>query len=205
MVMILAGMLDGNRFEQLKAVYNIKVTNPSGGVKGCDFRGKATRVKVRDRRLIVGRAELGYNYEQLAARSISDRCSRSRVLSDDGFTHDSTDYAVTALTLRGRRLTLTVDEDITTATNALSLVLDGTSFSLADAGQTSNRTRTWTSVELSWTEDTDVSVSLTRTSDTTPPELTSATVSASGENIALVFTEAVEQPTNGPPASARPT
>ena len=48
MVMILAGMLDGNRFEQLKAVYNIKVTNPSGGVKGCDFRGKATRVNLSE-------------------------------------------------------------------------------------------------------------------------------------------------------------
>ena len=147
----------------------------------------------------LGRRTLGCDN---SARSISDRCSRSRVLSDDDFTHDSTDYAVTALILRGRRLTLTVDEDITTATNALSLVLDGTSFSLADAGQTSNRTRTWTSVELSWTEDTDVSVSLTGTSDTTPPELTSATVSASGEIIALVFTEAVEQPDNGPPAAA---
>ena len=152
----------------------------------------------------LGRRTLGCDN---SSRTLSDRCSRSTVLSDDDFTHDSTDYTVTALTLRGRRLTLTVDEDITTATNALSLVVDGTSLSLGDAGQTSNRTRTWTSTGLSWTEDTAVSVSLTGTSDTTPPDttppvLTSATVSESGGNIALVFTEAVEQPDNGPPASA---
>ena len=105
------------------------------------------------------------------------------------------------MTLRGRRVTLTVDEDITTATNALSLDVDGTSLSLADAAQTSNRTRTWTTSALSWTDGTDVSVSLTATSDTTLPVLTSATVSESGEHIALVFTEDVQQ-TYGPPASA---
>ena len=31
------------------------------------YRQGLTRLKVRDRRLIVGRAELGYNYAQLAA------------------------------------------------------------------------------------------------------------------------------------------
>ena len=31
------------------------------------YRKGLKRLKVRDRRLIVGRAELGYNYEQLAA------------------------------------------------------------------------------------------------------------------------------------------
>ena len=146
----------------------------------------------------LGRRTLGCDN---SASNFQDRCSTSTVLSDDDFTHDSTDYTVTALTLRGRRLTLTVDEDITTATNALSLDVDGTSLSLADAAQTSNRTRTWTTSALSWTDGTDVSVSLTATSDTTLPVLTSATVSESGENIALVFTEDVQQ-TYGPPASA---
>ena len=106
------------------------------------------------------------------------------------------------MTLRGRRLTLTVDEDITTATNALSLDVDDTILSLANANQTSNRTRTWTSSGLSLTEDTAVSVSLSAMSDTTAPVLTSATVSESGEIIALVFTEVVEQQNSGPPASA---
>ena len=71
----------------------------------------------------LGRRTLGCDN---SSRNFMDRCSTSTVLSDDDFTHDSTEYTVTALTLRGRRLTLTVDEDITTATNALSLVLDGT-------------------------------------------------------------------------------
>ena len=147
----------------------------------------------------LGRRTLGCDN---SASNFQDRCSTSTVLSDDDFTHDSTDYTVTALTLRGRRLTLTVDEDITTATNALSLDVDDTILSLANANQTSNRTRTWTSSGLSLTEDTAVSVSLSATSDTTAPVLTSATVSESGEIIALVFTEVVEQQNSGPPASA---
>ena len=129
--------------------------------------------------------------------SATSKCSTATVLSDDDFTYDSTDYSVTTLYLNATAFTLTVDTDITDATNALTVVVGSTSLAFADATQTA-RTRTWFNPGFSWTAGTAVSI---RIPDTTPPELTSAAVAADGNSITVIFDESVDQ-TNLPAAGA---
>ena len=129
--------------------------------------------------------------------SATNKCSTATVLSDDDFTYDSTDYSVTTLYLNATAFTLTVDTDITDATNALTVVVGSTSLAFADATQTA-RTRTWFNPGFSWTAGTAVSI---RIPDTTPPELTSAAVAADGNSITVTFDESVDQ-TNLPAAGA---
>ena len=129
--------------------------------------------------------------------SATSKCSTATVLSDDDFTYDSTDYSVTTLYLNATAFTLTVDTDITDATNALTVVVGSTSLAFADATQTA-RTRTWFNPGFSWTAGTAVSI---RIPDTTPPELTSAAVAADGNSITVTFDESVDQ-TNLPAAGA---
>ena len=130
--------------------------------------------------------------------SATSKCSTATVLSDDDFTYDSTDYSVTTLYLNATAFTLTVDTDITDATNALTVVVGSTSLAFADAIQDTARTRTWFNPGFSWTAGTAVSI---RIPDTTPPELTSAAVAADGNSITVTFDESVDQ-TNLPAAGA---
>ena len=102
-------------------------------------------------------------------------CSTATVLSDDDFTHDSTDYSVISLFLSGGTLTLVLDTDITTATAALTLVVGTTSLALADATTITNRFRTWSSPGLSWTVGTAIDVKLTAAASTnTAPTVANA-------------------------------
>ena len=131
--------------------------------------------------------------------SATSKCSTATVLSDDDFTYDSTDYSVTTLYLNATAFTLTVDTDITDATNALTVVVGSTSLAFADANTQTDRTiRTWFNPGFSWTAGTAVSI---RIPDTTPPELTSAAVAADGNSITVTFDESVDQ-TNLPAAGA---
>ena len=100
--------------------------------------------------------------------------------------------------LNATAFTLTVDADITDATNALTVVVGSTSLAFADAIQDTARTRTWFNPSFSWTAGTAVSI---RIPDTTPPELTSAAVAADGNSITVTFDESVDQ-TNLPAAGA---
>ena len=142
-----------------------------------------------------GSGSLGCNNASAIATS---KCSTATVLSDDDFTYDSTDYSVTTVFLTTTAFTLTVDADITAATNALTVVVGSTSLAFADANTQSTRTRTWFNPGFSWTAGTAVSI---RIPDITPPSLTSATVSGSGGSIALAFSEDL-QSANLPPAAA---
>ena len=83
--------------------------------------------------------------------------------------------------LNATAFTLTVDTDITDATNALTVVVGSTSLAFADATQTA-RTRTWFNPGFSWTAGTAVSI---RIPDTTPPELTSAAVATTPRRMAV--------------------
>ena len=89
-------------------------------------------------------------------------------LSDDDFTYDSTDYTITVLYVitDSSRLTITLDPDITTATNSLTLVVGTSSFAFASANTATTDTRTWTSTGLSWTIGTDVFVKLIEAANT---------------------------------------
>ena len=104
----------------------------------------------------------------------SELCSTATVLSDDDFTHDSTDYSVIALFLSGGALSLKLDTDITTATAALTLVVGTTSLALADATDSTNTVRVWSSTGLSWTAGTAVSVRLTEPVTNNPPTVANA-------------------------------
>ena len=90
------------------------------------------------------------------------QCSSTAILSDDDFTHDSTDYTVFGLILEtDGSFSFAVDTIITTETAALTLVVGSTSLVLADATTTNNLDRTWASSGVSLTAGTDIAVKLT--------------------------------------------
>ena len=95
------------------------------------------------------------------------QCSITAILSDDDFTHDSTDYTVFGLILEtDGSFSFAVDTIITTETAALTLVVGSTSLVLADATTTNNLDRTWASSGVSLTVGTAITVKLTAV---TPP------------------------------------
>ena len=142
-----------------------------------------------------GSGNLGCNNASAIA---TQKCSTATVLSDDDFTYDSTNYSLTILYLTATAFSLTVDADITAATNDLTIVVGSTSLAFADANTQTARTRTWFNPGFSWTAGTDVSI---RIIDLAPPSLTSAVVLADGNTIQLAFSEDL-QSANLPPAAA---
>ena len=83
-------------------------------------------------------------------------------LSDDDFTHASTDYAITLIYLRTNgRLEFTLDTDLATATQGLTLNVDGTAFAFGDADTQASTSRAWNSSGLSWSTGDSVSLTLT--------------------------------------------
>ena len=96
--------------------------------------------------------------------SNNKKCSNSNVLSDDEFTDDDTNYAVTGLYIESGVLYLFLDTSATTATQTLTLMIGGNSYSLADATTTNaNFTRwTWANAGLTWSNGGNVAVSLVR-------------------------------------------
>ena len=128
------------------------------------------------------------------------RCSSTNTLSEDEFTHDSTDYTVTHVALvaphspSGGNLAFRLNVG-RALNNSFTLIVDGTSFPLADALGTGTNNMTWRSTSLSWTVGTDVSVRLTGP-DTNDPPMFSATTAdrsvaentAAGQDVGAVLT-----------------
>ena len=95
-------------------------------------------------------------------------------LTDDDFTHASTDYAITLIFLRTNgRLELTFDTDLATATQGLTLNVDGTDFAFEDADTQSATNRSWNSTSLSWSVGDSVSLTLTEPAASTDATLSS--------------------------------
>ena len=91
-------------------------------------------------------------------------------LSDDDFTHASTDYAITLVFLRtSGRLEFTFDTDLATATQGLTLNVDGTAFAFEDADTKSSNYRAWNSSGVSWSVGDSVSLTLTEAADRARP------------------------------------
>ena len=119
-------------------------------------------------------------------------------LSDDDFTHDSTDYAIVTIFLRTTgQLQIGFDTDLTTATQALTLNIDGTAFAFEDADVKVDAGRYWNNSGLSWTAGGTVSLTLTEA--TTPvnnaPDFGATTANrsvaentAAGQNVGAVLT-----------------
>ena len=105
----------------------------------------------------------------------------SNQLNDDDFTHDSTDYAVYFIFLRSNgNLEIDFDTDLTTATQGLTLNVDGTAFAFEDADSKSAQFRRWNSTGLSWSALQHVPLTLTESADAPDPP-TDLTANAKGE------------------------
>ena len=105
----------------------------------------------------------------------------SNQLNDDDFTHDSTDYAVYFIFLRSNgNLEIDFDTDLTTATQGLTLNVDGTAFAFEDADSKSAQFRRWNSTGLSWSALDSVPLTLTESADAPDPP-TDLTANAKGE------------------------
>ena len=91
-------------------------------------------------------------------------CSTATILSDDDFTHGSTDYSVRGLYVASGTLTIKLTPNITSTSNAaLTLVVGSSnSFAFADGGTTSD-VRAWSGTGLTWTSGTAVNVKITAT------------------------------------------
>ena len=91
-------------------------------------------------------------------------CSSTAVLSDGDFTYASTDYAVFGIQLNSfGALSFYVDNEITTATAALTLVIGSTAFGFADADVPAGNSWQWFSAGVSLTVGTAVRVGLIST------------------------------------------
>ena len=86
--------------------------------------------------------DLGFSLYGCSNTVATSNCS-SR-LTDDDFTHDSTDYAITIIFLRTNgQLEIEFDTDLTTATQGLELHVDGTAFAFEDADSKLAAVRVW--------------------------------------------------------------
>ena len=98
------------------------------------------------------------NSESQSAR----KCSTGTTLSEDGFTHDSTSYAVTRVQLRSDgELRLHMSPDLTTASQLLALHAGGRVFYFTDANSHSGtNNRRWFGSGLSWSTGDEVYLEL---------------------------------------------
>ena len=113
-------------------------------------------------------------------------------LTDDDFTHDSTDYAIDTIFLRTNgRLEIAFDTDLTTATQALTLNVDGTAFAFEDADIKASTERRWNNSGLSWTAGDTVSLTLTEAT-TTSTDATLTSLGLSGATLDQTFAAATE-------------
>ena len=136
--------------------------------------------------------DLGFGLHGCSNTVATSNCS-SR-LTDDDFMHDSTDYAIEDIFVRTNgQLELEFDTDLTTATQGLTLNVDGTAFAFEDADSKRAAARVWFTSGLSWSAGDSVSLTLIEP-DTTPPGPESAEVPTSGTSIELVFDEALDVP-----------
>ena len=111
--------------------------------------------------------DLGTSQVGCANTTPSARCSD--FLSEDEFTYDSTDYAVTDLFVRpSGSLVLGFNADLTTAAQTLTLDVAGTTFAFEDAETKTTAVRIWSSSGLSWSVDDPVVVKLVEPAPTVP-------------------------------------
>ncbi len=125
-------------------------------------------------------------------------CSDSAVLSDDDFTHASTTYAVTHISLSSTSLGFNVDTTFATATRQLTLEVDGELFALADGGS-GNTSLRWSDPDLSWAVNDTATLRLINLRDQVPLAPATPTVAAVRDTLTVSWTA----PTNtGRPAIA---
>ena len=114
--------------------------------------------------------DLGFGEPGCSNTVSGSHCSAR--LTDDDFTHDSTDYAVGLIFLRTNgSLEIGFDTDLTTATQGLTLNVDGTAFAFEDADSKLAANRIWFNSGLSWSVGDSVSLTLIEPADATLSDL----------------------------------
>ena len=112
--------------------------------------------------------ELSPNSSTFGCTNTTSSVRCSDFLSEDEFTYDSTDYAITAIFLtRNAQLQLHFDTDLTTAAQTLTLDVAGTTFAFEAAHVKGAAQRSWSRSGLSWSADDAVALKLTETPATT--------------------------------------
>ena len=107
----------------------------------------------------------------------------SNRLSDDDYTHDGTNYSVVFIFLRTNgQLEIDFDTDLTTATQGLTLNVDGTAFAFEDASSKLATFRRWNNTGLSWTAGNTVSLTLTEPTTGVSPRSISIEDASAAEN-----------------------
>ena len=105
-------------------------------------------------------ADLGFTLLGCSNSLPAGPCNNTSFLSDDDFTHESTDYTIITLALRGNGvLELDFTRDIT-ALNALTLMVGSNSYLLSAGTNSGDHGKTWANSGLSLTAGTDVTVKL---------------------------------------------
>ena len=113
--------------------------------------------------------ELSPNSSTFGCTNTTSSVRCSDFLSDDEFTYDSTDYAITAIFLtRNAQLQLHFDTDLTTAAQTLTVEVDGTTFAFEDAHVKGAAQRSWSRSGLSWSAGDAVALRLTEAVANTP-------------------------------------
>ena len=116
---------------------------------------------------------LGGGHRGCGNGSPGDRCSNTAHLTEDEFTHASTDYSVTAVRLQSNgQLQLWTDVDIAAGSDSLVLHVGSDTFAFEDADQKDDRSRFWNNSGFSWSNDDAVELKLTES-----PAFTDATLS----------------------------
>ncbi len=129
--------------------------------------------------------------------NINVHCSSTSHLTDDDFTLDGTDYAITNLYVRNnnKKLSITFDTTLATAAQSLILEIDGEDFAFEDADAKTDTWREWNSSGLTWNTNDTVAVKLKSvdTADETAPTFSSAEVTADApKSLVITFNEALD-------------
>ena len=117
-----------------------------------------------------------------------DECSSA--LTDDDFAYNSVDYQITAISLRRGTLNITLDTDIPTDFNALTLSAGSVHLALADNNAAALNQAQWSSTGLSWSQGDTVKLSLASPTQQTGVEVSPETL-AVDEGSSGTFTVAL--------------
>ena len=116
---------------------------------------------------------LGGGHRGCANSSPGNRCSNTAHLTEDEFTHASTDWVVTAVVLQSNgQLQLWTGAHGGASSDSLVLHVGSDTFAFEDADQKDDRSRFWNNSGFSWFNDDAVELKLTES-----PAFTDATLS----------------------------
>ena len=116
---------------------------------------------------------LGGGHRGCANSSPGDRCSNTAHLTEDEFTHASTDWVVTAVVLQSNgQLRLWTGAHGGASSDSLVLHVGSDTFAFEDADEKDDRSRFWNNSGFSWSNDDAVELKLTES-----PAFTDATLS----------------------------